>query len=99
MRSGAPLATPVVLSVTDNVGVTNARAAATRFTNAASAGASAKMCTSPLAPAAMASSAPWRGADVDDRELAALLRGLDRRAKHGAVDASAICIPYAAPSS
>ena len=60
LRSGAPLATPVVLSVTDRVGVTNARAAATRLTNAASAGASAKMCTSPLAPAAIASSAPWR---------------------------------------
>ena len=45
----------------------------------ASAGASAKMCTSPLAPAAIASSAPCARADVNHGELAARLRGGDRR--------------------
>jgi len=53
----APPATPVALSVTVRVGVTNARLSAARLANAASPGASAKMWTRPLAPAVIASSA------------------------------------------
>ncbi len=56
----APLATPVVLSITDNVGVTNAPARFVAATNSAVGSASANRCTRPLAPAAMASTAACR---------------------------------------
>ena len=86
LRSEAPLATPVVLSVTDSVGVTNARAASTRVTKRRRPPASAKMCTSPLAPDCDSVVGALPGANVDDRELPAFLCGVDRRRKHSAVD-------------
>ncbi len=86
MRSAAPLATPVVLSVTDRVGVTNARAAATRLHERRVSRRVREDVHQPARARRDRLVGALARADVDDGELAALLCGVDRRAEHGAVD-------------